>query len=107
MLDRGVCLLLALAAPLVVQAADGVEPAADPNNAYDAARTYPKQLRNYPFIRIASAEVPNTVRVVRDQTYVRYGDRCLKLDLVLPAQAPRAGAPVVVLVHASGTNSER
>jgi len=107
MRDPGVGLLLALAlaAPLAVQAADCVEPAPDPNNTYDAARTYPKQLRNYPFIRIASADVPDNVRVVRDQTYVRYGSRCLELDLYLPARAPRAGAPVVLLVHGGGWNA--
>ncbi|MFC5463052.1 alpha/beta hydrolase fold domain-containing protein [Massilia niabensis] len=101
----GVLLALGLAAPLAVQAAGCVEPAPDPNNTYDAERTYSKQVRRYPFIHIASAAVPSNVRVVRDQTYVRYGSRCLKLDLYLPAQAPRGGTPVVVLVHGGGWNA--
>ena len=94
-----------LAAPLALHAAGCTEPAPDPNNTYDAARTYPKQVRNYPFIRIAADAVPADVRVVRDQTYVRYGSRCLQLDLYLPARAPRQAIPVVVLVHGGGWNA--
>jgi acetyl esterase/lipase len=98
-------LALALAAPLAVQAGECVEPAADPGNTYDAERTYPKQLRRYPFIRIASAAVPDGVRVVRNQTYARFGSRCLQLDLYLPARLPGRSAPVVVLVHGGGWNA--
>jgi acetyl esterase/lipase len=98
-------LALGLATPLAVLAAACVEPRPDPNNTYDAERTYPKQLRHYPFIRIASAVVPENVRVVRDQTYVRYGSRCLKLDLYLPAGTPQRGVPVVVFVHGGGWNA--
>ncbi|MGX4640413.1 alpha/beta fold hydrolase [Massilia sp. SYSU DXS3249] len=87
------------------QAAACVEPAPDPNNTYDAERTHAKLVRHHPFIRIAGAALPEGVRVVRDQTYVRYGSRCLKLDLYLPAQAPQGGAPAVVLVHGGGWNA--
>lgn len=100
----GSLLALGLAAPLAAGAAC-VDPAPDPNNTYDAARTYAKQVRNYPFIRIASAAAPSDVRVLRDLTYVRYGSRCLKLDLYLPAHAPRDTLPVVVLVHGGGWNA--
>ena len=98
-------LALGVAMPLAVQAAGCVAPAPDSNNTYDAERTYPKQQRHYPFIRIASAAVPDSLRVVRDQTYVQYGSRCLQLDLYLPATVPRRGAPVVVLVHGGGWNA--
>jgi acetyl esterase/lipase len=100
-----VLLALGLAVPFAVQAAACVEPPPDPNNTYDAERTYAKLVRHYPFIRIAGAAVPDGVRVVRDQTYVQYGSRCLKLDLYLPPDVPGHGAPVVVLVHGGGWNA--
>lgn len=101
----GLALALGLAALPAAWAATCVAPAPDPANTYDAERTYPKQVRRYPFIRIAGAGVPEGVRVVRDRTYVRYGSRCLKLDLYLPARAPQAGTPAVVLVHGGGWNA--
>lgn len=78
-------------------------PAADPANTYDAAHTYTKLQRDYPFIQIASAAVPDGVRKVESLTYVQYGNRCLQLDLYLP----RAGGshPLVVLVHGGGWRS--
>lgn len=100
-----IALALTLATPLVAHAYACSAPAPDPNNTYDAARTYQKQVRKYPFIAIASAAVPVNVRVVRDLTYTRYGTRCLKLDLYLPAKAPKQAAPVVVLVHGGGWNA--
>lgn len=98
-------LVLAAAAPPGAQASACAEPPPDPNNTYDAARTYAKLVRNYPFIRIASAVAPAKVRVVRGLTYVRYGKRCLKLDLYLPTGARLSAAPVVVLVHGGGWNA--
>jgi acetyl esterase/lipase len=91
----------------VLQAANCVEPPPDPTNTYDAKHTYDKVVRNYPFIRIASAEAPAGVKVVSGLTYIQYGTRCLKLDLFLPAaQTTLAqGAPVVVLVHGGGWRS--
>jgi acetyl esterase/lipase len=83
-------------------AAECVEPAADPSNTYDAQHTYDKLARDYPFIRIAGAALPQGVRKVADQTYVQYGSRCLKLDMYLPAGRRM---PVVVLVHGGGWRS--
>lgn len=98
-------LALCLASPPAIQAAECVQPAPDPANTYDAERSYPKHLRRYPFIRIASAAVPDDVRVVRDRTYARFGSRCLQLDLYLPARAPQPRLPAVVLVHGGGWNA--
>jgi acetyl esterase/lipase len=96
----------ALLAPLLAHAAPCVEPAPDPTNTYDFAHTYTKLVRHYPFIRIASADLPAGVTKLADQTYVQYGTRCLKLDLYLPPAA-RAGqtVPVVVIVHGGGWRS--
>ena len=73
--------------------------------AYTAETTYRKLVPNYPFIKIASSEVPASVDAVRDVTYVRYGERALALDLYVPG--PRAGkpAPGIVFVHGGGWRS--
>jgi acetyl esterase/lipase len=89
--------------PFAAQAAQCIEPPPDPANTYDAPHTYDKLARKYPFIQIASAELPDGVTKVAEQTYIQYGTRCLKLDLYLPPQA-REGkdVPVVVFVHGGG-----
>jgi pectinesterase len=74
-------------------------PAAD---SYTAETTYAKLVKNYPFIHIASREVPATVKVLKDITYVRYGDRALQLDLYLPARPGAAPLPGIVFVHGGG-----
>lgn len=75
----------------------------DPANTYDAASTYTKLVRKYPFIRIAPVD-PAGVRIVAEQVYWQQGSRCLALDLYLPAQA--AGTPpLVVFVHGGGWQS--
>lgn len=80
-----------------------VAPAADPANTYDAAHTYAKLQKEYPFIHIASAALPDQVSKVENLTYVQYGNRCLQLDLYLPRAA--GPHPVVVLVHGGGWRS--
>jgi len=86
----------------VACAAPCVEPAPDPANTYDAQHTYDKLAKDYPFIQIAGAALPDGVRKVADQTYVQYGTRCLKLDMYLPTGRRM---PVVVLVHGGGWRS--
>jgi acetyl esterase/lipase len=86
----------------VAAAVPCVEPPPDPSNTYDAQHTYDKLVKDYPFIRIAGAALPDGVRKVADQTYVQYGTRCLKLDMYLPAGRKM---PVVVLVHGGGWRS--
>lgn len=76
------------------------EPAPDPSNTYDAAHTYDKLKRDYPFIGIAGAALPAGVSLVADQTYSQHGSHCLKLDLYLPAAG--GAVPVVLLVHGGG-----
>jgi acetyl esterase/lipase len=99
-------LLLPLLLPLVAQAEACIEPAPDPANTYDAPHTYAKLIKDYPFIRIASAELPAGVTKIADQVYAQYGARCLKLDMYLPAgRRPDQGWPVVVFVHGGGWGS--
>jgi acetyl esterase/lipase len=68
---------------------------------YDADTTYKKLVRDYPFIRIASADAPAPVQVREDIVYARRGELPLALDLYLPA-AGAAPAPLVLLVHGGG-----
>jgi acetyl esterase/lipase len=86
------------------QAAPAQTPAPE---SYTAATTYKKLVRNYPFIRIASTEVPPSVRAITGITYAQRGGHALQLDLYLPAQTLQAqtkGAalPGIVFVHGGG-----
>jgi acetyl esterase/lipase len=104
--SRSYFALTLLFLPFVVHAAQCIDPPPDPTNIYDFQHTYDKLVHKYPFIRIASADLPANVVKVADQTYVQYGARCLKLDLYLPAAArATSGVPVVVLVHGGGWRS--
>jgi acetyl esterase/lipase len=50
----------------------------------------------------------STVRVVRDITYARYGNREMKLDLYLPAApqgAQRGAIPVIIVIRGNGWRS--
>ena len=94
--------LFALAAllPVCVMAQTAATPAP-----YTADTTYAKLVKKYPFIHIASREVPATVRALKDITYVHHGDRTLQLDLYLPAHPSGAPMPGVVFVHGGGWSS--
>jgi len=91
---RRACALAAIAigAPTLAQAP------------YNAETTYRKLERDYPFIRIASAEAPAPVRVRMDLVYARRGELALALDLYLPAPDAKP-APLVLLVHGGGWSS--
>ncbi|MFC0253471.1 family 43 glycosylhydrolase [Massilia consociata] len=74
------------------------------NTPYNAETTYQKLVRDYPFIRIASAEAPAPVQVRKDLVYARRGEQALALDLYLPGPSAKP-APLVVLVHGGGWRS--
>jgi pectinesterase len=69
---------------------------------YTAATTYKKLAPAYPFIRIASSEVPPTVRALTDLPYAQRGEHALALDLYLPAHPKPGLVPAIVLVHGGG-----
>jgi acetyl esterase/lipase len=69
---------------------------------YTAATTYKKLEKAYPYIRIASSDVPPSVRALTGITYVQRGGHALQLDLYLPAQPKAAAVPGIVLVHGGG-----
>jgi acetyl esterase/lipase len=90
------------AAVTMGQAPACVEPPPDPANTYDAAHTYARLVREYPFIQVASDALPEGVSKTAEVVYAQYGTRCLKLDLYRP-QGERL--PVVLLVHGGGWKS--
>jgi acetyl esterase/lipase len=99
----GVCAAAALLAALLSACAAPAAPVAPPApDSYTAATTYAKLARTYPFIRIASRELPASVRAVRNLTYVRRGGHALQLDLYLPAGPAAMPRPGIVLVHGGG-----
>lgn len=93
-----VCTLACLlAGPALAAAAPAPE-------SYTADTTYRKLLPNYPFIRIASTQVPPAVEAYTGITYTSIGQRTLQLDLYLPARrgAHSAPVPAIVFVHGGG-----
>ena len=53
----------------------------------------------------AKFDVPETVRVVRDIVYARYGERKVLLDLFLPKADPAGKRPCIMVVHGGGWRS--
>lgn len=94
----GAVVLCALNGGLLVPAV-----AAPPlKESFTAETTYRKLAPAYPFIRIASAQVPASVEAIRDITYTHHGDRSLQLDLYLPAGRAGKRVPGIVFVHGGG-----
>ncbi|MFZ6873790.1 alpha/beta hydrolase fold domain-containing protein [Undibacterium sp. Di27W] len=75
---------------------------------YTAESTYQKLIGSYPFIQIASQNLPANVQLLRDLPYVSREGKDLQLDLYLPVQnsPPDLPArPALVLVHGGGWRS--
>lgn len=75
-------------------------------DSYTAETTYSKLAPKYPFIKVASTQVPPSVEAYRDITYTSIGGRQLQLDLYLPARRGSkpgpALVPAIVFVHGGG-----
>jgi acetyl esterase/lipase len=72
---------------------------------YTADTTYAKLIKKYPFIQIASRDVPASVRALENITYIQRGGHALQLDLYLPAAKTAALLPAIVFVHGGGWQS--
>ncbi|HEX8615213.1 MAG TPA: alpha/beta hydrolase [Telluria sp.] len=74
---------------------------------YNAATTYAKLVKAYPFIKIAAVDSNAAIVTFTGIGYAQRGTHLLQLDLYIPAQAMRNQAPVaaVVLVHGGGWRS--
>jgi acetyl esterase/lipase len=100
----------ALAAAQTPAPAPASAPASAPTPApYTAETTYAKLVRKYPFIRIASRELPASVRLVEGITYIQRDGHALQMDLYLPGAASGAPLPArlpaIVFVHGGGWQS--
>lgn len=95
------CLHMKVMAAALVGFAAGAcaQPAPD---SYTAETTYAKLVKQYPFIGIASREVPASVEALRDITYISHGTRALQLDVYLPKARAGKKLPGIVLVHGGG-----
>ncbi|NHZ99519.1 alpha/beta hydrolase fold domain-containing protein [Massilia sp. CCM 8734] len=90
------------------QAASAAAPAAALSAVpYNAATSYAKLVKAYPFIKIADTVTNAGTITISDIGYVRRGPHLLQLDLYLPGQATRDKGPLaaVVLVHGGGWRS--
>lgn len=74
-------------------------------NTYTVENRFAQDVKNYPFIQIASRAVPDEVVEQKDITYVRYGARELQLDLYRPKAQAASAVPGIVLVHCGGWRS--
>lgn len=83
-------------------------------NTYTVENRFKQDVLNYPFIKIASREVPDSVVEYKSITYVRYGERELQLDLYLPANLNPVNrnegtannpVPGIILIHGGGWRS--
>ncbi|NHZ90896.1 alpha/beta hydrolase fold domain-containing protein [Massilia sp. CCM 8733] len=74
---------------------------------YNAATTYAKLVKAYPFIKIAGTRTGAETITISGIGYARPGQHLLQLDLHLPGQATRNQGPLaaVVLVHGGGWRS--
>lgn len=93
------CAVIAALLPAARVLAQAPAPAPE---SYSAETTYRKLVSTYPFIRIASREVPDSVRAVKGITYAQRGGHALQLDLYLPAQPKANPVPGIVFVHGGG-----
>ncbi len=74
----------------------------DPSNTYTPETTYLKLIGDYPFISVASRNVPIAVQEIKNITYVQYGKRALQLDLYLPKGVQQQNRPAIIFVHGGG-----
>lgn len=81
------------------------EPPVAFENTYTAENTFEKEVKNFPFIEIASRERPQGVIAEHNLTYVQYGRRALQLDLYRPDGGAAQARPAIVLVHGGGWRS--
>jgi acetyl esterase/lipase len=76
-----------------------------PDTFFTVDATYRKEVKNYPFIKPAKAELPSTITLKKDVVYAEFGDRKLHLDLFQPQNKRTNKLPAVILVHGGGWKS--
>lgn len=87
---------------LLLTACHSVTQFDDPANTYTPVTTYQKLIVEYPFISVASSDLPSTVLEEKNIGYVRYGKRVLQLDLYSPRSRNKTHSPAIIFVHGGG-----
>ncbi|MBK7106031.1 MAG: alpha/beta hydrolase [Ignavibacteriae bacterium] len=65
---------------------------------------YQKAVKDFPFIKIVKPILPENVNAIRNLSYVKYGERELKLDIFYHANNKNY-KPAVILIHGGGWHS--
>jgi pectinesterase len=73
------------------------------DTSYTVYSTYQKEVKRFPFIRIASAEIPPGIRTEENIAYKHDGMRDLNLSVYRPDND--AVLPAVMMIHGGGWNS--
>jgi pectin methylesterase-like acyl-CoA thioesterase/acetyl esterase/lipase len=78
------------------------------DTSYTVRSSYQKEVKRFPFIRIAETNVSDGINVYPDIVYktvqgTKYGDRALRLSVYCPAD--NHNHPVVMMIHGGGWNS--
>ena len=73
------------------------------DTSYTVYSSYIKEVKRFPFIRIASAEVPAGIKAMEEIPYKTIGERTLTLSVYRPDN--EAILPAVMMIHGGGWNS--
>jgi len=66
--------------------------------------TYVREIKKFPFIKIANPQLSDDIRIDTNLVYVSYGKRKLRLDILRPKDTSQ-NYPAVLLVHGGGWRS--
>lgn len=73
------------------------------DTSYTVQSSYMKEVKRFPFIRIASAEIPSGIKAMEAIPYKSIGERILTLSVYRPDN--EAILPAVMMIHGGGWNS--
>ncbi|MBK7629525.1 MAG: alpha/beta hydrolase [Ignavibacteriales bacterium] len=74
------------------------------DSSYTVYGYYQKELKNFPFIKIARKSIKSNVKEENNLVYKLIGKRNLKLDLFIPDSSEKP-IPIVVFIHGGGWRS--
>jgi len=75
------------------------------DTSYTIYTAYEKLLHDYPFIKIAAAEVNDSISVKENIIYNSIDNRDLRLDIFSPSHKNKVEYPAVILIHGGGWRS--
>jgi len=96
-------LFAAICFPLVLFAQSIKEISKD--TSYTIYTAYEKLLHDYPFIKIAAAEINDSISVKENIIYNSNDNRDLCLDIFSPSHKNKVEYPAVILIHGGGWRS--